>query len=180
MCAEFIKYCEKLRFVTCDFEKALINAVNRHFKNITIVGCLFHFKQCTFRYLDTLNLPQEEVDIFKKQLDNLLSVPKEEVETVLQFFETNNQFKSNTTEYQQFKLDQELQECSSNISNEMHNCHFCNAEKSEPVICCDQCKNWYHYDCVSIISAPKEQWYCPICYQKRKAHSSKNSQKKLN
>jgi hypothetical protein len=31
--------------VTCDFERGLINAVTHQFRDISVVGCLFHFKK---------------------------------------------------------------------------------------------------------------------------------------
>jgi histone demethylase JARID1 len=31
------------------------------------------------------------------------------------------------------------------------------------MIACDQCDEWYHFDCINLISPPPETFFCPAC-----------------
>jgi hypothetical protein len=44
----------KLSTVTCDFEIALINSVEKSFEGAVLIGCLFHWKQAIRRKLIAL------------------------------------------------------------------------------------------------------------------------------
>jgi hypothetical protein len=46
--------------VVVDFEKALIGAVRYQFKDSTILGCYFHFKQALFRKMQKFHIDREE------------------------------------------------------------------------------------------------------------------------
>jgi len=51
-------------------------------------------------------------------------------------------------------------------------------ESGSPMICCDNCEDWYHFNCVGITESPPENinWYCKRCiytYLKRKAQFAK-------
>lgn len=62
--------------VTCDFEKPLIKAVKSQFKEATLIGCLFHWKQALVRKLKDLGIPDQVIyDLCnKKGPINLLTV----------------------------------------------------------------------------------------------------------
>lgn len=47
--------------VTCDFERALINAVQDQFPTASLVGCLFHWKQAIRRKMIEFRLPEVQV-----------------------------------------------------------------------------------------------------------------------
>ncbi|KAG3087443.1 hypothetical protein PI125_g18651 [Phytophthora idaei] len=49
------------RYVTCDFEMGLLNAVRQLFTGVSVVGCLFHWKQALRRKMIDLRIPQETV-----------------------------------------------------------------------------------------------------------------------
>ncbi|CAH4031531.1 unnamed protein product, partial [Pieris brassicae] len=43
---------------------------------------------------------------------------------------------------------------------------FCAKESDSPMIGCDgeNCElQWYHFECVGVVSAPAGSWYCPPC-----------------
>jgi MULE transposase domain len=67
--------------VTCDFEKGLIKAVQQQFTGVSIVGCLFHFKQALRRKLLKLKIPDDEVSLAMrpKVLDVLTLIPHDEI-----------------------------------------------------------------------------------------------------
>ncbi|KAG2785962.1 hypothetical protein PC129_g13229 [Phytophthora cactorum] len=49
------------RYVTFDFEMGLLNAVRQLFIGVSVVGCLFHWKQALRRKMIDLRIPQETV-----------------------------------------------------------------------------------------------------------------------
>jgi hypothetical protein len=69
--------------ITCDFERALINGVRDHFPQVTIVGCLFHWKQAIRRKLIDLRIPAESVSAAMKPgvIDVLTLVPYNEIKS---------------------------------------------------------------------------------------------------
>ncbi|XP_054163015.1 LOW QUALITY PROTEIN: transcription initiation factor TFIID subunit 3-like [Oppia nitens] len=42
-------------------------------------------------------------------------------------------------------------------------------DNTKPSICCDDCDCWYHWSCVGITQAPREEesWFCKACYDKQ-------------
>lgn len=44
-------------------------------------------------------------------------------------------------------------------------CPECNQKEETPMIGCDKCDRWYHFDCVGIEEEPpkEENWYCYTC-----------------
>ena len=72
------------KMVTCDFEKGLMNAVEYTFKNVTVNGCLFHWKQAILRKLKEIRFSNEQVPyqmVSRSVLDVLTVIPKAEVAT---------------------------------------------------------------------------------------------------
>ena len=71
--------------VSCDFELALINAVQSIFPFAKITGCLFHWKQAIFRKLSSLKFHNEKEIIsyamHKFSMDILTVIPKNEIIT---------------------------------------------------------------------------------------------------
>jgi len=69
--------------VTCDFELALINAIQGIFPFSKINGCLFHWKQAIWRKLLSLKLSNEkeivEIGMHKKSIDILTVIPVNEI-----------------------------------------------------------------------------------------------------
>jgi hypothetical protein len=63
----------KLDFATVDFEDALVNGVKKAFPDITIVGCLFHFKQALWRYAQANGFTTNENLVSTKDLIDKLS-----------------------------------------------------------------------------------------------------------
>lgn len=45
-------------------------------------------------------------------------------------------------------------------------------DDGSPMIGCDQCDDWYHWECVGITVPPseEEQWFCVRCIAKKKTH----------
>ena len=36
--------------------------------------------------------------------------------------------------------------------------------ENSPMVCCDNCNNWYHADCLKLKDFPKvKKWYCKLC-----------------
>lgn len=85
---------KSLKYITCDFEKALMNSLFNSFSGTELVGCFFHFKQANYRQLQKLKIPFDEINRFLPQLNNLLLVPRNEVANVFEFYETNGNFNS--------------------------------------------------------------------------------------
>ncbi|KAG3118278.1 hypothetical protein PI124_g3455 [Phytophthora idaei] len=68
--------------ITCDFEKALINAVGDQFPDTTVVGCLFHFKQAIRRRMQKLHIPTNEISVAMGRgvLDLLTILPHDQID----------------------------------------------------------------------------------------------------
>jgi len=70
--------------VTCDFELALINAVQSIFPYTKINGCLFHWKQAICRKLVSLKFTNEkeilEICMHKNAMDILTVIPENKIE----------------------------------------------------------------------------------------------------
>jgi hypothetical protein len=69
---------------TCDFEKALLNALQLQFPKANQILCLFHWKQAIKRKLEALHIPKELIKqlICAEGLLNLLTViPVEDIQT---------------------------------------------------------------------------------------------------
>ena len=70
--------------VTCDFKKALMNAVEATFKNVTVNGCLFHWKQAILRKLKELRFANAHIPfqmVSRSVLDVLTVIPRSKVAT---------------------------------------------------------------------------------------------------
>ena len=70
------------KYIYCDFEKALINAVRNQFRDAIIIGCLFHWKQAIRRHMISkleINSEQVEMVMEKNCLDILTVIPKHEI-----------------------------------------------------------------------------------------------------
>ncbi|OWZ19629.1 hypothetical protein PHMEG_0006081, partial [Phytophthora megakarya] len=68
--------------ITCDYERAVINAVRDQFPESTIVGCLFHFKQAIRRRMQKLSIPAAEIStaMGRGVLDLLTVLPHEQID----------------------------------------------------------------------------------------------------
>ena len=69
--------------VTCDFEKALHNAVRRQFKGSILNGSLFHWKQAIRRKMLHLKMDEKQVSMamHKHVIDVLTIIPHDEILT---------------------------------------------------------------------------------------------------
>ena len=69
--------------VTCDFEKALHNAVRGQFPNSILNGCLFHWKQAIRRKMIEYKIDSEQIKLAMTQsvLDILTVIPRDEIMT---------------------------------------------------------------------------------------------------
>ncbi|KUF91609.1 Hematopoietic prostaglandin D synthase [Phytophthora nicotianae] len=69
------------RYVMCDFELGLVNAVRQQFAGVPIVGCLFHWKQALRRKLIDLRIPKETVShvMASGAIDVLTVIPIDEI-----------------------------------------------------------------------------------------------------
>ena len=70
--------------VTCDFEKALHEAVHSQFGTKSVInGCLFHWKQAIRRKMLKLHIKEEQVSMAmeKNVMDILTIIPRNEVRT---------------------------------------------------------------------------------------------------
>ena len=70
--------------VCCDFEKALINAVQEQFRRVPIIGCLFHWKQTIRRRMISklkMNEDQVRAAMAPNMLDTLTIIPRDEILT---------------------------------------------------------------------------------------------------
>ena len=69
--------------VTCDFKKALHNAVKMEFPHSIINGCLFHWKQAIYRKVMSLKFDEPVIDRFKDRLvfEQLTLIPPNEIRT---------------------------------------------------------------------------------------------------
>lgn len=76
-----VNFQVKPRTVTCDFEKALINAVTGAFPMSVLVGCLFHWKQAIRRKLVDLRIPKEAICTAMSPgiMDILTVIPVDEI-----------------------------------------------------------------------------------------------------
>ena len=72
----------KAKTVTCDFEFALINAVQEVFSDVPLIGCLFHFKQAIRRRLLKLKLPEEVITVLIGEhglMNFITSIPVDDI-----------------------------------------------------------------------------------------------------
>ena len=69
--------------MTCDFEKALINAVREHFRGSVINGCLFNWKQVLCRKMLALNICPGciSMEMIKHVTDVLTLIPCDEIKS---------------------------------------------------------------------------------------------------
>ncbi|XP_062710881.1 uncharacterized protein LOC134288963 [Aedes albopictus] len=45
-----------------------------------------------------------------------------------------------------------------------HSCSMCQSDDNSRMICCDQCTNWFHFDCVGVTDdIANHPWICPSC-----------------
>ncbi|POM74565.1 Hypothetical protein PHPALM_8463 [Phytophthora palmivora] len=67
--------------VTCDFERALMNAVTEQFPLVKIVGCLFHWKQALRRKMLEKRIPLDQISaaLAPDVLDVLTLIPVDEI-----------------------------------------------------------------------------------------------------
>lgn len=35
---------------------------------------------------------------------------------------------------------------------------------NKAMIACDQCDEWYHFDCINLLGPPPETFFCPACH----------------
>ncbi|KAG3068299.1 hypothetical protein PI125_g23447 [Phytophthora idaei] len=68
--------------ITCDYERAVINAVRDQFPDSKIVGCLFHVKQAVWRRMQKLCIPTEEISaaMARGMLDVLTVLPHDQID----------------------------------------------------------------------------------------------------
>lgn len=47
-------------------------------------------------------------------------------------------------------------------------------DDGSPMICCDNCQEWFHYPCVGVKEDPTDDsWFCPGCTEKQKKYEKK-------
>ncbi|POM69289.1 Hypothetical protein PHPALM_14436 [Phytophthora palmivora] len=82
--------------VTCDFERALMNAVTEQFPLVKIVGCLFHWKQALRRKMLEKRIPLDQISaaLAPDVLDVLTLIPVDEIpDKVFRMDETGSKTK---------------------------------------------------------------------------------------
>lgn len=69
------------KIVSCDFEKALHNAVSNQFRSSSICGCLFHWKQALPRKMKEYKIDDEQIEMSmtKNCLGILTIIPQSEI-----------------------------------------------------------------------------------------------------
>ena len=58
------------------------------------------------------------------------------------------------------------------IQEDEYICPQCDKpDNGTPMIGCDKCDQWYHWQCVGINIPPKDEdsWFCPQCIEKQAA-----------
>ncbi|XP_066374209.1 lysine-specific demethylase JMJ17-like [Miscanthus floridulus] len=43
-------------------------------------------------------------------------------------------------------------------------CICCKPYDNRAMIACDQCDEWYHFDCINLLGPPPETFFCPACH----------------
>ncbi|AQK67467.1 transcription factor jumonji (jmjC) domain-containing protein [Zea mays] len=43
-------------------------------------------------------------------------------------------------------------------------CICCKPDDNRAMIACDQCDEWYHFDCINLLGPPPESFFCPACH----------------
>ncbi|KAL6873999.1 hypothetical protein ACP4OV_014081 [Aristida adscensionis] len=43
-------------------------------------------------------------------------------------------------------------------------CVCCKPYDNKAMIACDQCDEWYHFDCINLLGPPPETFFCPACH----------------
>ena len=76
-------YKLKPNSITCDFERALMNAFRTKFPNADMYGCLFHFKQALRRKMISLHIEGDRVECVmqKDWIDILTIIRREEIKS---------------------------------------------------------------------------------------------------
>ena len=70
--------------ITCDFEKALHNAIALEFPNVIINGCLFHWKQAIRRKIRDLKFEEPSIEerfMWRNVLETLTIIPVDQIKT---------------------------------------------------------------------------------------------------
>ncbi|KAK1933972.1 hypothetical protein P3T76_011732 [Phytophthora citrophthora] len=81
-----VQVCTKMSMqpgtITCDYERAVLNAARDQFPEPTTVGCLFHFKQAVRRRMQKLYIPTEEISVVMRRhmLDILTVLPHDQID----------------------------------------------------------------------------------------------------
>ncbi|KAK1930487.1 hypothetical protein P3T76_014158 [Phytophthora citrophthora] len=81
-----VQVCTKMSMqpgtITCDYERAVLNAARDQFPESTTVGCLFHFKQAVRRRMQKLYIPTEEISVAMRRhmLDILTVLPHDQID----------------------------------------------------------------------------------------------------
>lgn len=45
-------------------------------------------------------------------------------------------------------------------------CEICSIVKDQPIVCCDRCNLWFHFDCAKVTSeVANHDWFCNTCRQ---------------
>ena len=88
-CSKYLKLDFKPKFALCDFEAAMIKALNQTFPRLKVNGCLFHFTKSLFRRVQKMGLQMRfgNDKVIAQHIKMLMAMPFCKVEDVLEAFE---------------------------------------------------------------------------------------------
>ena len=89
--------------------------------------------------------------------------------------------KRETKSSKDFKIITEtIENKSDDVTTEQWHCPLCGLpDIGNPMIGCDKCDNWFHYNCVGVITAPdkNQKWFCIDCKNQKSKKSDTVSKK---
>lgn len=82
------------RYVTYDFEQALLNAIKCEFPKSKIINCIFHFKQAIKKRLMKIKRSGEEQSLVLRNIDMLPAIIPSELDMAINFIKSQRGFAS--------------------------------------------------------------------------------------
>lgn len=82
------------KYITVDFELALIGAIKYQFTKSRIMGCFFHFKQAIVKKMKEFKINNKEIKIAARLINFLTIIPIEEIKFGIEFIKKNKKLKN--------------------------------------------------------------------------------------